>query len=338
MQSKALTFHFTTLEEPLPTGKALLINSNPGGYLKHLAGHDIKVIAALADTAGRWNTKNIETTTETDDTFDLIIHFATKFATENIATIGRYIQQLNPSGTFITVIANKTGASKLGKDISKLISEFDNSSKAKCRIYQTSLTTATYDKNLAKKCAKLSQPKAIKDTELLTVPGVFSADKIDTGSALMAEILKQEQWYGSVADLGSAYGYLSHVILSTPRQKMKNLCLYELDQKALDCAKLNLSAFDNKIEYHWIDVTQNVPHQCSFDTVVMNPPFHAAQDASFTLGKRFIEQAANILKPGGTLYLVANLHLPYEKEIQDRFRSHRLLKEQDGFKIFLARK
>ena len=338
MQSKALTFHFTTLENPLPSGDALLINAAPGPYLKHLADHNLQVITALANTADKWAAKKIETAVETDEKFDLIIHFATKFATENIATIGRYAQQLNPGGTFITVIPNKTGASRLSKDFSKLFSEKESSSKAKCRIFQTSLTTATIDDKLARKWASLNKPKLIKDTEFCTVPGVFSAEKIDTGSELMSEILKQESWYGSVADLGSAYGYLSHVILSTPRPKMKNLCLYELDQRALDCAKQNLSAFDTKIEYHWTDVTQKVPHERKFDCVIMNPPFHAAQDSSFALGKKFIEQAANILKPGGTLFLVANIHLPYEEDIQTLFRSHRLLKEDKGFKIFLARK
>jgi len=176
------------------------------------------------------------------------------------------------------------------------------------------------------------------------VPGVFSAEKIDTGSLLLAEILKQESWYGTVADLGAAYGYLSHIILDTPRQRINNLCLYELDHRALECAKLNLTdqikdtKTKTKIEYHWTDVTQAVPHQRPFDTVIMNPPFHEAQDASFTLGKTFIKQAANILKPGGTLYLVANLHLPYEQTLIEHFRSHRLIKEDKGFKIFLARK
>ncbi|MFT5904855.1 MAG: 16S rRNA (guanine1207-N2)-methyltransferase, partial [Cryomorphaceae bacterium] len=122
----------------------------------------------------------------------------------------------------------------------------------------------------------------------------------------------------------------------------KNLCLYELDHRALECAKINLAKSNTnektKIEYHWTDVTEAVPHQRPFDTVIMNPPFHEAQDASFTLGKTFIKQAANILKPGGTLYLVANLHLPYEETLLENFRSHRLLKEDKGFKIFLARK
>lgn len=338
MQSKALTFHFNTLESPLPTGDALLINASPGGYLNKLAEHNIHVITPIATTAAKWTAKKIETAVETDLEFDLIIHYATKFATENIATIGRYIQQLKPGGTFITVIPNRTGASRLRKDISKFYSDFENTSKAKCRIYQFSLATENFDQNLAKKWANLNKPKAIKDTELQTVPGIFSAEKLDTGSVLLAEILKQEQWYGSVADLGSGYGYLSHTILSTPRQKIKNLCLYELDQRALDCAKQNFSFTDTKVEYHWTDVTRNVPHDRPFDTVIMNPPFHEAQDASFELGKMFIQQAANILKPGGTLYLVANLHLPYENEIQTQFRSHRLLKEDKGFKIFLARK
>ena len=111
-----------------------------------------------------------------------------------------------------------------------------------------------------------------------------------------------------------------------------------MDYRALECAKQNLKELSDRVDYHWVDVTANVPHERPFDMVVMNPPFHDAQDASFELGKNFIKQAATILKPGGTLYLVANLHLPYEKEIQEQFRSHRLLREENGFKLFLARK
>ena len=114
------------------------------------------------------------------------------------------------------------------------------------------------------------------------------------------------------------------------------------NQRALDCAKLNLTKSNTNektsIEYHWTDITKDVPHQRPFDTVIMNPPFHEAHENSFTLGKTFIKQAANILKPGGTLYLVANIHLPYEQTLIEHFRSHRLLKEEKGFKIFLARR
>lgn len=339
MHSKALKFHLETLENPLPIGDTLLINAEPRDYLEHLTDHEITVVTQLANTSNQWKKKGVATEFETDQQFELIIHYATKFATENIATIGKYVKQLKPGGTWISIIPNRTGASRLKRDITKLFKDVETTSKAKCRIFQCS---ADHDQKLGSKWASLNKPTAIKDTNLVTVPGVFSADKIDTGSILLGEILEQESWYGSVADLGAAYGYLSHIILGTTRQKMKNLCLYELDHRALECAQINLTESNTNekttIEYHWVDVTEEVPHQRPFDTVIMNPPFHEAQEASFTLGKTFIKQAASILKPGGTLYLVANLHLPYEQTLIENFRSHRLLKEDKSFKIFLARK
>ncbi|MFT5882971.1 MAG: 16S rRNA (guanine1207-N2)-methyltransferase, partial [Crocinitomicaceae bacterium] len=83
--------------------------------------------------------------------------------------------------------------------------------------------------------------------------------------------------------------------------------------------------------------TTGTYHERKFDWVVMNPPFHEAQDQSFELGKTFIREAARILKPGGGLYLVANLHLPYEELIRTEFRSHKLLGEENGFKCIFAR-
>ena len=344
MHSKALKFHLETLEHPLPCGDTLLVNAEPGAYLDHLADHNLSVITQLASTSRHWLAKSTTTQHEVTEEqaekkFDLIIHYATKFATENIATIGKLIKHLKPEGTWISIIPNRTGANRLKRDISKAFNQVETSSKAKCRIFQCS---AEHDQKLTTKWDNLNTPSSIKGTELVTVPGVFSADKLDTGSILLTEILLKESWYGSVADLGAAYGYLSHSILSTPRQKMNNLCLYELDKRALECAESNLTDLlkdaKTKVEYHWTDVTETIPHQRPFDTVIMNPPFHEAQDASFELGKTFIKQAANILKPGGTLYLVANLHLPYEQTLIEHFRSHRLLIEDKGFKIFLARK
>lgn len=340
MQAKALKFHLEVLakDQPLKAGRTLLINAAPGDYLELLGEHDLTVFCSLANTADRWVSKKMETLqdfAEVVGKFDNIIHFATKFATENISTIGHFAAFLEAEGTWLTIIPNRTGASRLKKDISKLYGEVETTSKAKCRIFQTS---SKYDQLLARKWSSLNKPKVIKDTEMMTVPGIFSAEKIDTGSKLLAEVLGEESWYGSVADLGAGYGFLSYAILTTKRQKMKKLCLYELDYRALECAKLNLTELSDRVDYHWVDVTRSIPHERPFDMVIMNPPFHEAQDASFELGKTFIKQAATILKPGGTLYLVANLHLPYEKEIQEQFRSHRLLREENGFKLFLARK
>lgn len=338
MQAKALKFHLETLESALPVGRTLIINASPGAYLDLLSEHDLIVVCQLANTAAQWSKRGIETQQDlasVDGEFDNVIHFATKFATENVATLGHFVQQLKADGVWISVIPNRTGGSRLKRDVSKLFNEVDTSSKAKCRIFQCG---ADFDEKLARKWSSLNKMKAINGSDLVTQPGVFSAEKLDAGSKLLIQVLENESWYGSVADLGAGYGFLSHCILTQPRQKVKNLCLYELDYRAVQCAKANLSNISEKVEYHWVDVTATVPHKRPFDAVVMNPPFHEAQDASFELGKTFIRQAAAILKPGGVMYLVANLHLPYEKEIQEQFRSHRLLREENGFKVFLARK
>lgn len=331
--TKAIDFYFQQEEIPSPSGKTLIIQGEPGSWLDHLEDKSPTVLCYRADHDQKWKKRKIIPVQKTDEKYDLIIHFGTKFANENLANLGIYSQQLNEGGRWISIAPNRMGASRLKKDLEKLFPEVESCSKSKCRILDTS---SVPDAKLARKWASLGKPKIIPGTELATTPGIFSAEKLDTGSVLLAEILKKESWYGSGADMGAAYGYLSSVVLGTPRQKVREVLLYELDYRALECAKQNLAAYDCA-HYRWCDVTAGIAHERKFDWIIMNPPFHEAQDQSFELGKTFIREAAKNLKPGGNLYLVANLHLPYEELIRDLFRSHRLLAEDKGFKCIHAR-
>ena len=334
LSANALHHYFLQDEVVKPSGKTLVVQGAPGKWLECLSDPQPDVISYLAHENAQWiHQRSITPQQDTEETYELIIHFATKFATENLAQIGKLAQKLKPGGRWITVVPNRMGASRLKKDITKLFEEVTTSSKAKCRIFDTS---SAFDSQLARRWASLAKPKPIKDSDLITIPGIFSADKIDTGSLLLAEILKKESWFGSGADLGAAYGFLSKSVLETPRHRIREVVLYELDQRALTCAKQNLAAHDNA-HFQWADVTAGVHHVRPFDWVIMNPPFHEAQDQNFELGKTFIREAARILKPGGSLYLVANLHLPYEELICQEFRSHRLLAEDKGFKCIFAR-
>jgi 16S rRNA (guanine1207-N2)-methyltransferase len=333
LSASALKFYFQQEDIPKPEGKTLIVQGTPGPWMDALDDKSPTAITYLANENTRWQQKGITPVQATEEKFDLIIHFATKFATENLAQIGNLVQQLAPGGRWITVVPNRMGASRLKKDITKLFDEVKTCSKSKCRIFDT---TSSLDAKLARKWASLNKPKPIKDTELVTTPGIFSAEKIDTGSKLLAEFLKKESFFGSGADLGAAYGYLSKTVLDTPRHRIREVVLYELDKRALDCAEQNLAEHDNAI-FQWCDVTAGTHHVRKFDWVIMNPPFHEAQDQSFELGKTFIREAARILKPGGSLYLVANLHLPYEELIRQEFRSNRLLAEDKGFKCIFAR-
>ena len=54
------------------------------------------------------------------------------------------------------------------------------------------------------------------------------------------------------------------------------------------------------------------------------------------IGRRFIAVAADSLRPGGKLWLVANRHLPYESVLSESFDSVRTVVQQHGYKIIEA--
>jgi 16S rRNA (guanine1207-N2)-methyltransferase len=91
----------------------------------------------------------------------------------------------------------------------------------------------------------------------------------------------------------------------------------EADAAALDCARQNIT--DARAQFHWADVAQFRPARL-WDAVVMNPPFHTGRDADISLGIAFLRAAAGMLLPDGTLWLVANRHLPYDRTLPTLFR------------------
>lgn len=164
----------------------------------------------------------------------------------------------------------------------------------------------------------------------MTAPGVFSADAADPASVALAAALPGTL-KGEVADLGAGWGWLSREILR--QDKVGTLHLVEADLAALDCARIN--AADPRARYHWTDaVTWMSP--ALLDTLVMNPPFHVGRKADPTLGQDFVRSAARNLKPNGSLWMVANRHLPYEQVLESCFRDVREVPGIGGFKIFHA--
>jgi 16S rRNA (guanine1207-N2)-methyltransferase len=162
-----------------------------------------------------------------------------------------------------------------------------------------------------------------------TVAGVFSADGIDRGSALLAAALPPEM-KGRVADLGAGWGYLAQAVLS--RAGVKECHLVEAEADALDCARMNLT--DERAVFHWADATTvKLPR---LDHVVMNPPFHQGRDADPGLGIAFIGAAARMLSPPGVLWLVANRHLPYDRVLTTLFREVQDIGGDAAFRVIRA--
>lgn len=165
---------------------------------------------------------------------------------------------------------------------------------------------------------------------MITLPGVFSADGPDPASRLLLESLPQALG-AQVADLGAGWGYVASALLS--RADIVQCHLVEADSRALDCARRNV--VDSRARFHWADAMEwHAPEL--LDTVVMNPPFHTGRAGAPDLGRAFIAAAARNLKPRGSLWMVANRHLPYEADLDRCFARWHEVGGDGRFKILAA--
>lgn len=163
-------------------------------------------------------------------------------------------------------------------------------------------------------------------------PGAFAWDRVDRGSALLADRLPADI-AGRVADLGAGWGHLS-LALASRCPGIAALDLYEADHASLEAARRNL-AHVAAASFHWHDVARGLPRD-GYDAIVANPPFHDDRDADPALGRAFIRAAAGALRRGGRFWLVANRRLPYEAELAAGFAACRTLGEAEGYKLFVA--
>lgn len=165
----------------------------------------------------------------------------------------------------------------------------------------------------------------------LTRPGVFSADGPDPASRLLAEALPAKL-PSRVVELGAGWGWLAGQMLA--RQGLGVLHLVEADHEAIALARRNLT--DPRVQFHWADATSfRLPEPVN--GVVMNPPFHGADGAADPrLGAAFIRSAAGLLTGAGRLWMVANRHLPYERELQTHFRQVEEFGGDSRFKLLTA--
>ena len=163
-----------------------------------------------------------------------------------------------------------------------------------------------------------------------TLPGIFSADGPDPGAVMLAQNLPAKLG-GKIADLGAGWGYLAAEILKRPG--VKRLDLVEAEADALACARINVP--DPRAQFHWADATGWRP-ETLLDAVVMNPPFHTGRTADPALGAAFIRASRRMLAPDGSLWMVANRHLPYDGVLAECFLETRDIAGDSRFRVIQA--
>lgn len=273
---------------------------------------------------------------EPSEPFPLVLVLPPRQREEARALLARAWVLAGPEGRVVAAAANTAGARSHEADLERLCGGIGSASKSKCRVFWTAAQRPVeVDRMLLEEWLALDAPRPILDGRFVSRPGVFAWDRIDPASQLLASILPSSL-SGAAADLGAGFGYLSRELLHRC-PGIVSLDAYEAEARALELARRNLSADEARaaIAYHWHDVTTGLRQK--YDVIVTNPPFHTSHGAEDPgLGRRFIAAAAEALRPGGRLFLVANRHLPYETVLNASFGSVRLMVQRHGFKIIEA--
>lgn len=261
------------------------------------------------------------------DGFALNIIHVTRSKAETLGLIARALIDA-PVGGLVLVEGGRTdGIDSVMKRCRNMIPLAGAFSKAHGRVFWMTRPGALPDPLRA--WAGALEPRR-NDAGFFTAPGMFSPEHADPGSRFLAGLF-DDRLRGRVADLGAGWGWLAAQALE--RTGVAQVDLVEAEKTALDAARLSLTG--GKAAFHWRDVRTFTP-DAPYDAVICNPPFHTTREADPGLGTAFIAKAAEILKPGGSLWLVANRHLPYEASLEQQFRHFKPLAESPAFKAILA--
>jgi 16S rRNA (guanine1207-N2)-methyltransferase len=257
---------------------------------------------------------------------DDIMIYAPPGVLERRYTLALALRALKVGGRLDVMALKDKGGSRLKKELTGFGVEVGETAKAhhrRCIVIKPE-TMAGIDEAIADGAARI-----VPGLEAWSQPGIFAWDRIDAGSALLAQHMPALK--GAGVDLGCGYGALATVALRSPA--VTSLRLIDLDRRAVEAAKKNVE--DPRVTVEWADVrTMAADGELNF--VVSNPPFHDGGAEDRRLGQAFIRKAAELLKKGGVAWIVANRHLPYEAELNAAFMRVRLVTDSGGYKLFEA--
>ncbi len=309
----------------LPEGSALFIRATEGESTRVLGAKQLSCEQSFKPEYDRLMNASFSVETKAVGRFKLALVNATRSKAETLGNIARAWAMLENGGTLLVNADKSEGADSLLKHLRANLPVAETFSKSHGRLIRLAKTTEP-----APDWAKDLQPATNADG-FWSVPGCFSADKVDAGSRLLAGHLGRDL-KGRIADLGAGWGYLSAQLLLAALDATE-IHLFEAEAKALDCARLNVT--DAKVQFHWADVATMAKAE-PFDAVICNPPFHSNRAADPSLGNAFIAAAARILKPSGKAWFVANRNLPYEATLAASFIKVTRMAQDSGFKVFLC--
>ena len=259
---------------------------------------------------------------------DTVVMAAPPGTIERRYALALALRALKPGGKLTVMAPKDKGGSRLGKELNAFGCAVEETGRRHQRLCFAARPDEPQGLEAAIAAGALQKVEALDGW---SQPGVFSWDRPDPGSLLLIQALPPLAGRG--ADFGCGIGLIARAVLA--RAAVTSLELIDIDRRAVEATRRNID--DSRARIHWADVRRE-PALENLDFVVMNPPFHDGGAEDKALGQAFIRRAHQVLSKGGSLWIVANRHLPYEGVLTPLFATVELKAEAGGFKVYEARR
>ena len=182
------------------------------------------------------------------------------------------------------------------------------------------------------KIKKIGQKIRNADFEFCTSSGVFSKEKIDKGTLILAENMQIAK-NSNVLDIGCGIGVLGIV---AAKLFNANVVMGDINKRAVMLARKNITLNNVKAEVLHGNLYEKL-NKNDFDVILSNPPQTAGKELCFKL----IEESKNYLKYNGSLQLVARHKKggnTLSKKMGEVFGNVKVIAKEAGYWVYLSEK
>ena len=185
-----------------------------------------------------------------------------------------------------------------------------------------------------KNSASMQQVSGINQVGVINqAPTLFADSKLDEGTRLLLETMEVRAT-DEALDIGCGAGFVGlHMARLASEGQVTmvdaSLAAVAISQRAVEESGLT------HVRVLPSNGIQAVRTQ-RFDLVATNPPFHQGGLQTTAIAENFIRGAAQVLRPSGRFYLVANRFLKYESALKANFRVVEEVGGDTRFKVLRA--
>jgi len=319
------------LQQELPE-QALLINPPQDDLAYELPkGWTIACTSyAVSQSYQRQDFALANITVQPSDKFEDIVIYLPKAKARLTYLVDYASACLTDNGQIWFVGENKGGIKSLAKTLKNQFEQIDKMTSGK----HSAIVSAT--KAINPKAFDVNNYYTSQENDLgLTLqalPGVFSQEKLDKGTAVLLNNLPRKI-KGRILDFGCGAGTIATYI--SQHREYEELELLDDDILAIHSAQKNIE--ENKTplaEAYLSNGFEKIEDR--YNWIVSNPPFHQGIRTDYNVTEAFLKEAKEHLKLSGKLLLVANEFLNYEVILREHFKTVSEVKKENGFKVILC--